>query len=771
MTSPASEAIAPHLSPNQQDRLVQTLAQLRPGQRELAHWTGGTLAVTAVPGAGKSHGLAVAAAVAIARFRLNHHRQLLVVTYTRSAAAHIKQKIKLQLQALDLPAVGFQVQTLHGLALAIASRHPDISQLNLEQDRFLDFNPNHPLMGSVVEGWIEAEPALYETLLAGNHFDGEETERLRRRSVLRTELLPKLAYQIIKEAKSSGMGPEQLHRWCDSGPGEHTWGLRIGAGLYSIYEKLLRSHHYLDYEDMILGALRVVEHPQAGELWRHQIFGVFEDEAQDSSPLQGRLITQLAQDPEEPSREPNLVRVGDPNQAINGTFTPADPLYFQRFCGHCDRQGHLATMDQAGRSTAIIMEAANHTLAWVNQQWQRKYNDQSLPFRFQAIAPVGPNDPQIGANPEPIGPGLMVRHPETLATEIQLLHQEITAQFQANPQGSAAILVAQNRQGRFLYGQLQDLKNQGIKVYEVNEGRRYSQIPQEMLTCVKFLQRPHSPQNLKGMLAVLQKRAKIATQDLHHLATQPEGFLYPSPLQTPPQGEAARARELCHQFLQARYQLPHYQLISFLALGLNYTGGELATAHKLAESLNQDLRGHNSLVQLVDRLQGVVDEAVFSGIEEEDESLYTRPGQLTIITMHKAKGLDWDWVFLPFLTRNVLPGQPWVPRSEQFIGDFSVPDVVRQQLRHGLHHQGRSPTPPMVSVETAWADYQREQEAEAYRLFYVAMTRAKRLLWVAAEQNGPFSWSQVQSDRPMDLIKVQAQAPSPVFTFLQRRFP
>jgi len=61
-------------------------ARLRSGQQQMADWEGGSLAVSAVPGAGKSTGMAAAAAIAIARYRLNS-RQLVVVTFTRSAAA------------------------------------------------------------------------------------------------------------------------------------------------------------------------------------------------------------------------------------------------------------------------------------------------------------------------------------------------------------------------------------------------------------------------------------------------------------------------------------------------------------------------------------------------------------------------------------------------------------------------------------------------------------------------------------------------------------
>ncbi len=43
---------------------LQALRQsLRPGQQSLADWTGGPLAVSAVPGAGKSHSLAIGGAI------------------------------------------------------------------------------------------------------------------------------------------------------------------------------------------------------------------------------------------------------------------------------------------------------------------------------------------------------------------------------------------------------------------------------------------------------------------------------------------------------------------------------------------------------------------------------------------------------------------------------------------------------------------------------------------------------------------------------------
>ena len=89
------------------------------------------MSVTAVPGAGKSHSLATTAAILIARNNLNINKQLVIVTYTRSAAMAIEAKIKQHLIDLDISQDGFMVNTLHGLALQIINNHPNFSKLNL----------------------------------------------------------------------------------------------------------------------------------------------------------------------------------------------------------------------------------------------------------------------------------------------------------------------------------------------------------------------------------------------------------------------------------------------------------------------------------------------------------------------------------------------------------------------------------------------------------------------------------------------------------------
>ena len=741
---------------------------LRPGQRELADWRGGPLAVSAVPGSGKSYGMAVAAAIALARNSLHPSHQLVIVTFTRSASANIKRQIRQHLQTLQVPRGGFMVQTLHGLALNIASRHPQLSGLNLGQTSLVSPNRQHRLIRRCVDQWAAVQPRLYQLLMEQGPFDGEETERLRRQSVLRTEVLPALATIAIREAKSSGLTPQELYAVSEQA-GDEVPVLAIAAGLYAQYQEQLRSHQFIDYDDMILAALRVLKNDQARHLWQTQVFAVFEDEAQDSTPLQTQLLEILAATPGQPDRS-HFVRVGDPNQAINSTFTPADPSYFRQFCATSNTIGRLATLNESGRSSPIILEAANFMVRWVNQSGLA---GSELPFREQTITPVPATDPQIDANPLPTGQGVEIHCPRTIFETVERIGQRAIALLTAQPQARAAVLVRENKQGRFIsevlsqpqrYGLRLDWPTEEIEIFDVGTRDRRSHVPAELLALLRFLTRPHSPDYLKAALTILVDRQLIPAQDLNRLASQPEQFLYPGPLDPAQSESERRARNLGRQLLRAHWELPHFQLIPFLGLTLRYDSAELATADKLNHRLAQQTAGRAAMTETLAVLQDIVGAERFEPVEEEaTEAQYLRPGQLTIITMHKAKGLDWDYVFVPFLHESMLPGKLWVPGQAKFLGDFTLAEVARAQIRASL----QSKTPP-PSIDEAWQRASDLKIAEEFRLLYVAMTRAKRLLWLSAAREAPFNW------HTFDWLRghmLEGQKPCPVLPALREMLP
>ncbi|MCL2929206.1 MAG: ATP-dependent helicase [Trichodesmium sp. MAG_R01] len=767
--------------------IPKVCSYLRPGQQQMANWQGGPLAVSAVPGSGKSYGMAIAAALAIARYQLHSHHQLIIVTFTRSAATNIKVKIHEQCsKKLSLPKGSFEssfiVHTLHGLALSIALGHPELSGLDLENYNLILPTPSNKITRACVENWITNNPKHYQLLIEGIKFDGEETECLRRQSVLRTEVLPQLAWKAIQQAKSSGLKPEDLWQ-LQNQSNDNYQVLTIAASLYQTYQKILRERQLIDYDEMILAALRVLQNESVRKMWQNKVFAVFEDEAQDSIPLQTKLLEILATSSENNDSNLNcnliaqeqrlsklshlnLIRVGDPNQAINSTFTPADPIYFRRFCEDCEHLKKLAVMEQAGRSCKIIIDAANFVLKWVNNL---KLAGKEKPFRNQNIHPVEVKESGNNHNnPPAIGGGLEIHEPVDIYQTLELMGKRIISLFKENPKGKFAVLVRENKQGKFIadtfsnpgkYGVDIDLGKYGIKIHDVSQGARPSQIPEEILALIQFIHRPHSPDYLKSALKVLGDHKLIPQQDYNSFASQLEQFLYPGPLD-PYQSEKVReCRNFCRSLLRARSELPLCNLISFLALALNYEQSDLATADKLAERVAKQTAGNSSMNAILEVLNEIVSSERFESVEvgENAEEYYTRSQQITIITMHKAKGLDWDFVFLPFLHENIIPGNLRVLPQAKFLGDFDLTEVARAQIRASLQQEN------FPDISKAWEQAGYLKMAEEFRLLYVAMTRAKQLLWMSAAKQAPFTWNKPEN--------LQPQKPCSVLPNLKAEFP
>lgn len=722
----------------------------------MGKWQGGTLAVSAVPGAGKSYGIAVATAIALARLDKTPAQQIILVTFTRSAALNLKRNVKEQLVKLGLPNQGYSIQTLHSLALSIAHQHPQQSGIRLDQVTLISPYRGHQLLEETVDTWIQNNRSLYQRLIEQGDFDGEATNRLQRQSVLSADILPALATIFIQEAKSSGLTIKELYEASCQEP-EGLPLLKIGAGLFEAYESLLRARQLIDYEDMILGALKALQNTQVQEIWKKKVFAIFEDEAQDSTPLQFQLLNHLTQSK---GKAPNLIRVGDANQAINSSFTAADPKFFRQFCAQ-QRQGQLAKMTYAGRSNALILKTANRFLNWVNQNFDSVF----IP---QIIQPVPHDDPQADANPAALGKGVEIVFPMDIYQSVEAIALRIVQLYEQEPDLSFAILVRENKQGQFIanvlnHPQEYDLEFQlpeSLKTYDASQQQMMSNIPRQLLTLLQFVSRPHSPQYLKETLELLIQRQliEIEPREISALVGEPETFLYPSPLDPSQTPQVNAARILCTKLLRSRSELPQFQLLSFLALALAYGPEELATADKLASRIMQQTQDNRTLDRIISALQSLLTSERFEPVSiNPDQKNLCRDRQITILTMHKAKGLDWDAVFLPFLHESVIPGHMGVSQQAKFLGDISLPDASRHLIRHWAQKK------ELLSLEDAWSKAKSLKVAEEYRLLYVAMTRPKRLLWMSACDYAPFWWGGFVWNKPESL---QPQSPVRFLTIL-----
>jgi DNA helicase-2/ATP-dependent DNA helicase PcrA len=91
-------------------------------------------------------------------------------------------------------------------------------------------------------------------------------------------------------------------------------------------------------------------------------------------------------------------------------------------------------------------------------------------------------------------------------------------------------------------------------------------------------------------------------------------------------------------------------------------------------------------------------------IPAADEDSLTAPGVVHLLTTHKAKGLEWDAVIMPFF-------------------HYDRPFVNNDRVRAAVLALQRD-----QSLVAAEAQSQQEEQEEALRLVFVGMTRARRFL-------------------------------------------
>jgi len=364
--------------------------RLRPAQEAILAYRSGRMAVSAVPGSGKTFTLSLLAAQLIADGRIdtNNGQTVLIVTFLNSSVDTFRARIRRRLLEMGLPDTGFDVRTLHSLALEIVRWGSDLLSDDLT---VLDEGQSRQFLDAAVDGWINDNARLWEAFLPdyGREYSPQMVARWR-------DITATTAAAFIREAKNERYRPEAIFAAIRAQAEENVDDdtpnparsplMHMMAGIYGRYQTALARQGGLDYDDLIwLAADRLEHEPDLTGNLRARWPVVLEDEAQDSVPLQETLLEQLT------GPEGNWVRVGDPNQAITSTFTAAHPRFFSRFIDRPDVTAR--TLPNSGRSAPLIIGAANALLNWTIDNHPVP-EVRSAAFRRQDILPAPPGDAQ-----------------------------------------------------------------------------------------------------------------------------------------------------------------------------------------------------------------------------------------------------------------------------------------------------------------------------------------------------------------------------------------
>jgi DNA helicase II / ATP-dependent DNA helicase PcrA len=746
---------------------------LRPAQEKILAYTGGPMGISAVPGSGKTFTLSLLAAQLVARLAREgriEEQEVLIVTFTNSAVENFRSRIGhfVRQQAL-LPGVGYRVRTLHGLAHDIVRERPGLVGLSENFD-IIDDRTATEVKRDAVLSYLRTHPEAFTPYIQPGYL---QNFRSIEKYVLEDAI--DIANAVIRLAKEQRAEPHRLQAIMRQQSG--TWPLLdFGLRIYADYQRSLFIRGAVDFDDLIVLALQALDADdhyltRLQDRWPY----ILEDEAQDSSSLQQQMLERLTR------RHHNWVRVGDPNQAINTTFTSARSHYLQRFIAeHADLARELPN---SGRSARPIIQAANFLIDWSQQSHPALSGD--LALAHPHIEPTPSGDPQ--PNPEPGNPAVLV-YDRTLTPdeETTVIVTSLKRWLAQNSDKTVAVLVPENSRGFNLTEALQRAEvpfdDSLLRSDSVTRAAA-----QALSIVLGYIAQPHVATHLERVWLEVWWPRKIldfATQGASPLldlagatptkspnghpkaavtaAPQNRKAEIPEPVAT--FGAALRKlrepenllfpaktdwvdvlawldtvdgmREQVEAFRRdlrrwtAAMVLPVDELVLTLGNDLFTKPADLALSHRLALLLAK-LGEENPtwrLPELAGELENIAqNRRRILGFNEEGVGFEPKPGQVTVATMHASKGLEWDRVYLLAVNNFGFPsgsggdkyrGERWYVRDSMNL--IAETEAQIRQLHMGTLDEH------LASKATAQA--RLDLAGERLRLFYVGVTRARREL-------------------------------------------
>jgi DNA helicase-2/ATP-dependent DNA helicase PcrA len=181
-------------------------------------------------------------------------------------------------------------------------------------------------------------------------------------------------------------------------------------------------------------------------------------------------------------------------------------------------------------------------------------------------------------------------------------------------------------------------------------------------------------------------------------------------------------------------RLPVDELVLTLGNDIFAEPAELALAHHLALRLDKVGRENPRfrLPEFAGELRDIAQNKLrIIGLSDDDSGFVPQPGVVTVGTMHSAKGLEWDRVYLmavnTFGFPSGLEGDKYRGERYYLWPGTNLTAEGEAQLRLLAQRELASYSPGTASAEA-----RRNIAAERLRLLYVGITRARRELIVTA---------------------------------------
>jgi len=601
------------------------LEALNEQQREAVQETDGPVLVLAGAGTGKTRVITYRVAYLIQKGVAGH--AILAVTFTNKAANVMKERIGDLLRSGGHDASDIWVSTFHSLCARLLRRE-------------------------ALQAGLPRDFAIYD--------DDDQTAAVKRTlqklDLSAEDYPPRSVRAQISHAKNHGITADEMESDAIKMRDETR---KTVARIFRGYDEMLRSASALDFDDLLLRAVELLrEKPDVRAAWNARFQYLMVDEFQDTNRAQEELVRLLA------GPRKNACVVGDEDQSIYG-WRGARAGNLKRFTE--DFPGaKIIRLEENYRSTQTILDAAAAVV---------RNNSERLGKTLQAT---------LGA-----GAPLRFFEAQDSSAEADFICGELSTIVRNDPDARVAVLYRTGAQSRSFEEVLRRLGIRyrvvgGFSFYERAEVRNaiaYVRLlfhPEDDVALLRVLNVP--PRGIGTVtVAVLETRARMTGKSLWEVICAGE---YSAVKKLT--GALEGFRSLIETLQAECKDLPPAQLIERVLDRSSYLDWVEQQDNLEHSSRAENLRElANAMAEATEQgqtLEDLLDHAALASDSDEfDETI-----PVSLMTLHSAKGLEFDTVFLAGLEEGLLP-------HSRALGSY--PEIEEER-----------------------------------RLFYVGMTRAKRSL-------------------------------------------
>ena len=611
---------------------MKYLENLNDKQREAAMYTEGALLILAGAGSGKTSTMTRRIAYLVDEKGVSPYN-ILAVTFTNKAAREMEERVEEILGSNSR----MWIMTFHAACLRM---------LRMDGDR-LGYTNSFAVYDPV------DQKSIVKNLLKEYEIDEKK-------------FTPNSILSNISKAKEQEIGPREFEENAGDFRDETV------AKVYRGYERILSRNNAMDFDDLILNAVRLLkENPDVLEKYQERFRYIMVDEYQDTNQLQYKLISLLAK------KYGNICVVGDDDQCIY-QWRGADIRNILNFEKEFPK-AKVVKLEQNYRSTANILEAA-HSVISNNKQRKRKklWTDASQGEKIQYHR-LESDYREAGYIAQEIG--YMVQQGEN--------YRDFAILYRTNAQSrNFEDSLAQRRIPYRVIG--------GLRYYdrmEIKDMIAYMRLVANPMDDIAFDRVVNSPKRGIGK-ATMDKIKSVANYCEKSIFQYVESEAIADTLS----GKASRGMNEFLEIIREYSEEKENLRVSDIYEGLLIKSGYLkaledqrtAEADGRIENLMEfksviyEFENRDSKLELDEFLEKL---ALLSDVDNHD----SEANAVTLMTMHSAKGLEFPYVFMPGMEDGLFPS--W--RSRDSIS----------------------------------------QMEEERRLCYVGMTRAKRRLWMTSAES------------------------------------